>query len=442
MIYQTPKSLTKILSWLLLVLVFVPSSVIAQPPQNEGVTNWILGAQAGGAQDNYNFLTDGPPVRTSVFAEAPNAVIDYAFAQFTGGDRTTTTGPAVSAYASSSNGNQVHATGQANYVIGLDVTDSSYTNANNNTSPPDIFVSYKLQGSITLSDFLRADGGGTIAGTASFFASAKAFIPQVGNIFLQTLPLSVSTFEAFQSLPPGTPPGNEVFNDSRDSGTVLTSFSPRPGERIFVEILASVNYFGNIFNNQAPDTAVAASADPLFWIDPDAFYDFGGGDIRPATDFFQLSVSPGIDFIGPEGGLPLDTDGDGLDDGVDNCPTVANANQLDSDGDGQGDACDADDDNDGVNDPQDAFPLDPSETTDTDNDGIGNNADTDDDNDTLPDTFETANNLDPLDPNDANADPDGDGFTNLEEFLAGTDPQDPNSHPGGGVSYILPLLLD
>ena len=30
-----------------------------------------------------------------------------------------------------------------------------------------------------------------------------------------------------------------------------------------------------------------------------------------------------------------DTDGDGIDDSVDNCPTVANASQKDWDGDGQ-----------------------------------------------------------------------------------------------------------
>ena len=38
---------------------------------------------------------------------------------------------------------------------------------------------------------------------------------------------------------------------------------------------------------------------------------------------------------------PSDGDGDGVDDGVDNCPTVPNANQADADGDGIGDACDS-----------------------------------------------------------------------------------------------------
>jgi hypothetical protein len=34
-----------------------------------------------------------------------------------------------------------------------------------------------------------------------------------------------------------------------------------------------------------------------------------------------------------------DTDGDGVCNAVDNCPTVANLNQADSDNDGIGDAC-------------------------------------------------------------------------------------------------------
>jgi hypothetical protein len=46
-----------------------------------------------------------------------------------------------------------------------------------------------------------------------------------------------------------------------------------------------------------------------------------------------------------------DADTDGVSDGADNCPQDANAQQLDTDNDGKGDACDADDDGDGVLDP-------------------------------------------------------------------------------------------
>jgi len=67
---------------------------------------------------------------------------------------------------------------------------------------------------------------------------------------------------------------------------------------------------------------------------------------------------------------------------------------LDTDGDGTPDVTDPDDDNDGVNDDEDAFPLDPTETVDTDGDGIGNNED----------AF-------PLDPTET-VDTDGDGIGN------------------------------
>ena len=91
-----------------------------------------------------------------------------------------------------------------------------------------------------------------------------------------------------------------------------------------------------------------------------------------------------------------DTDGDGIENDSDNCASVANEDQLDTDSDGLGNACDADDDGDGVLDGPDAFPLDATETLDTDGDAVGNNADTDDDDDGLTDQEESVLGTDPL----------------------------------------------
>ena len=111
-------------------------------------------------------------------------------------------------------------------------------------------------------------------------------------------------------------------------------------------------------------------------------------------------------------------------------PLDPNSVPLDSDGDNIADCVDTDDDNDGVNDENDAFPLDPSEWTDTDGDGIGNNADLDDDNDSWSDFDELSCGANPLNifnsPSDidqdgiadcVDSDRDGDGYLNTNDFF-------------------------
>ena len=114
-----------------------------------------------------------------------------------------------------------------------------------------------------------------------------------------------------------------------------------------------------------------------------------------------------------------DKDDDGVDNAIDAYPEDAAAD-TDTDGDGQPDIAyvlvdglrsleidfdrsDSDDDNDGVPDESDAFPLDVEEFLDTDSDGIGNNADLDDDNDLVVDTVDAF----PLDDSESK-DTDGD----------------------------------
>ena len=111
-----------------------------------------------------------------------------------------------------------------------------------------------------------------------------------------------------------------------------------------------------------------------------------------------------------------DTDGDGVSDGSDNCPTTANRDQADADVDGRGDACDvcpldpADDiDADGLCANVDNCPLAANaDQTDADADGQGDVCDPDDDNDAAPDTTDNCPRAANADQADADADGAGD----------------------------------
>jgi hypothetical protein len=123
-----------------------------------------------------------------------------------------------------------------------------------------------------------------------------------------------------------------------------------------------------------------------------------------------------------------DGDGDGDGDNSDNCPADANPGQANNDADSLGDACDPDDDNDGVDDVNDTFPFDPTESGDNDGDGIRNNADSDDDNDGVDDV----NDPFPRDHDDDGADDsndrddDNDGIDDLSDAF-------PHDHDNDGI---------
>lgn len=82
-------------------------------------------------------------------------------------------------------------------------------------------------------------------------------------------------------------------------------------------------------------------------VDGDAKGDLCDEDMDNDGVLNGADTCPTVNASRPEAGSCPDTDLDGTGDDVDNCVSTYNINQLNTDGDAQGDACDADDDNDG-----------------------------------------------------------------------------------------------
>ncbi|MEM7206604.1 MAG: tandem-95 repeat protein [Pseudomonadota bacterium] len=135
---------------------------------------------------------------------------------------------------------------------------------------------------------------------------------------------------------------------------------------------------------------IAPAADELLYTPPDPF-------TTNATFSYTFEDSGGLTASANVTVTPPDDDSDGVPNALDNCPDDANADQADFDEDAAGNACDDDDDNDGLTDVQeDAYDF-----------------------------------LDPLNPDDAQEDFDGDGVSNIDEILNGDNPE---------VDDIAPIL--
>ena len=151
-------------------------------------------------------------------------------------------------------------------------------------------------------------------------------------------------------------------------------------------------------------------------------------------DFRSEVLSTGS--VAPLAMAGADTDGDGFLDVSDNCPSVSNVDQADFDGDGLGDVCDDDDDNDGVADINDPFPLNSNETTDTDGDGVGDNADAfpNDESETADSDGDGVGDNADVFPNDASEtiDSDGDGVGDNADLFP-TDASESADSDGDGV---------
>jgi hypothetical protein len=135
-------------------------------------------------------------------------------------------------------------------------------------------------------------------------------------------------------------------------------------------------------------------------------------------------------------GEDIDDDNDGVVDVEDVFPLNA-LEWADFDGDEVGDNADPDDDNDNVEDDVDVFPLNALEWADFDGDEVGDNADLDDDNDNVEDDVDVfpLNALEWADfdgdevGDNADLDDDNDGYSDVEEEQMGTNSTDDSIFP-------------
>ncbi|MCU7852791.1 MAG: thrombospondin type 3 repeat-containing protein, partial [Candidatus Thiodiazotropha sp. (ex Monitilora ramsayi)] len=151
--------------------------------------------------------------------------------------------------------------------------------------------------------------------------------------------------------------------------------------------------------------------------------DDDGDGVADGVDNCPINANPTQtdtdgDGIGDACDPLTDTDGDGIGDSVDNCPAVSNADQTDTDVDGQGNACDTDDDNDTILDGVDNCPLNANTNqADLDNDGQGDVCDSDDDGDGVADGVDNC----PINANPTQTDTDGDGIGDACDSLTDSD---------------------
>ncbi len=219
--------------------------------------------------------------------------------------------------------------------------------------------------------------------------------------------------------------GDVVYPDV--NGTFDPLLSPAPGGGVYAWDRNTGRGFAWDANGfrEVPELAVSTPLTSAKWLSQPSgpgLHMVGYDDVTQTLSATSISVAclPAVQA--------LDTDGDGVIDPLDLCPTDPASSGPDLDMDGIGDGCDADADGDGIPDA-----IDPS-LLDSDNDGVTNDLDDDDDADGIADALDRWA-LDTDNDGIVNAvdsDDDDDGWPDADELNRGTNPLDPLSFPRSG----------
>jgi uncharacterized repeat protein (TIGR01451 family) len=290
----------------------------------------------------------------------------------------------------------------------------------------------------------------TVTGTVSNTATAAGDIPPAPELSAN------NTATATTKVNPANTAANEApvaFNDFYSVNSNATLNVPAPGvlgndtDLDGPKPLAAI-VVTNLFCLSPPCGSLVLNSNGAFTYNPPEGFTGNVSFTYTATDSLLSSnvATVTIAVVGAGINTTIDSDGDGVPDAVDNCPTVPNSDQQDTDGDGIGDACDPDIDGDGIANELDNAPYayNPNQA-DSDEDGIPdvldncptvfnpNQLDTDGDGIgdacaavTVAVAFQPKNQ-----PNPSLVDTDGDGLTDSQELVLGTDPNNRDTDGDG-----------
>lgn len=179
---------------------------------------------------------------------------------------------------------------------------------------------------------MNADGTNQIALAEGGQNFVPSFNPSGSKITYvstrnSTSPVTFFTYDIYTVNTDGTNETRLTFNESPAKSST-PSFDPFGGKIVF---------------SFTPDGGFQSSE--VYTMNPDG------------TSVTVLTDNPGDSNAGNPSYGNGDLDGDGVKNTLDNCRLVSNPNQTNTDGDDEGNSCDADDDNDGIDDVFDSCPL-------------------------------------------------------------------------------------